>query len=243
MGRHGTGTFPALSPTQNTNPDCQVTWTTGFGCLLASCAFLVYHNREVSYSSLLDLSISARQRRLYEQHGLNIERWTESVAEAKTLRKEITRIAADYDIEWKGELEHLAEDTRPLAEKIRESDAESAAEGQVKKSDKSHRDSSSSSGTSTKPASTPTQTETKPNPDPGTGKDKHLDIDKTIDEASQLAEETEEQRNKEKAAQRKGETVDQGEGTGEGSKKRRSSVEQGKERGKAQVGKNHERFE
>lgn len=54
-----------------------VTWATGFGALLASCAFLVYHNREVSYSSLLDLSITARQQRLYDQHGLNIEHWTE----------------------------------------------------------------------------------------------------------------------------------------------------------------------
>lgn len=54
-----------------------VTWATGFGALLASCAFLVYHNREVSYSSLLDLSITARQQRLYDEKGLNIEQWTE----------------------------------------------------------------------------------------------------------------------------------------------------------------------
>ena len=36
-----------------------------------------YHNREVSYSSLLDLSITARQRALYDKHGLDIEKWTE----------------------------------------------------------------------------------------------------------------------------------------------------------------------
>ena len=36
-----------------------------------------YHNREVSYSSILDLSITARQRALYEQNGLDIEKWTE----------------------------------------------------------------------------------------------------------------------------------------------------------------------
>ena len=36
-----------------------------------------YHNREVSYSSLLDLSITARQRSLYDKHGLDIEKWTE----------------------------------------------------------------------------------------------------------------------------------------------------------------------
>jgi hypothetical protein len=232
---------PQSFPSFPNQTDHQVTWTTGFGCLLASCAFLVYHNREVSYSSLLDLSISARQQRLYEQHGLNIERWTESVAEAKTLRKEITRIAADYDIEWKGELEHLADDTRPLAEKIRESDAKS---GHTKASNKSHRSGTNDSVTAS-PSGTSTAgtTSEETNPKPGTGKDKHLDIDKTIDEASELAEETEEQRNKEKAAQRKGENVEDGEGRGVGSKQRRKSVEQGKERGKAQVGKNHERFE
>ena len=35
------------------------------------------HNREVSYSSLLDLSITSRQQRLYDKHGLDIEHWTE----------------------------------------------------------------------------------------------------------------------------------------------------------------------
>lgn len=66
-----------------------------------------YHNREVSYSSLLDLSITARQRKLYAEAGLDLEKWTEMVAEAKALRKEVERIAADYDIEWRGELEGL----------------------------------------------------------------------------------------------------------------------------------------
>ena len=31
----------------------------------------------VSYSSVLDLSVSARQKILYEKAGLNIDRWTE----------------------------------------------------------------------------------------------------------------------------------------------------------------------
>ena len=79
------------------------------------------------------------------------------VAEAKTLRKEIIRIASDYDIEWKGELETLADPKR-----------------QTKLSH-----------------------------------DAKLDIDKTIDEADELASVTEEQRDKEKAASRRGEAVDQ----------------------------------
>lgn len=31
----------------------------------------------VSYSSVLDLSVSARQKALYEKAGLDVERWTE----------------------------------------------------------------------------------------------------------------------------------------------------------------------
>ena len=163
-----------------------VTWTVGFGSVLTSAAFLAYHNREVSYSSLLDLSITARQRTLYEKHGLDIDRWTEMVAEAKTLRREIIRIAADYDIEWKGELENLAEQARkPIAER-----------------------------------------------QPDELDDPKIDIDKTIDEADELASRSEEQRDKEKAAQRKGEVVeDKGaKGEGQGGKDNRSSEDRGVEK-------------
>ena len=41
-----------------------------------------------------------------------------TVAEAKTLRKEIARIAADYDLEWKGELENLERDSKPLSSRM-----------------------------------------------------------------------------------------------------------------------------
>ena len=202
----------------------------------------MYHNREVSYSSLLDLSISARQRRLYDQHGLNIEQWTENVAEAKTLRREISRIAADYDIEWKGDLENLetlGEGNKTL-EEINKGDSDSK-----RKSDKSHRESIS------------TETETKIEADgstliteegEGKGRKGKLDIDATINEASDLAEQTEHQRNKEQAAQRKGESVEgegggRSDGRGLGSRERMEREKAGRERGKRIVGKNQERFE
>ena len=44
-----------------------------------------YHNREVSYSSILDLSVTARQQALYGKHGLDIERWTEMGTSASSL--------------------------------------------------------------------------------------------------------------------------------------------------------------
>jgi hypothetical protein len=75
-----------------------------------------------------------------------------------------------------------------------------------------------------------------------------LDIDATINEASDLAEQTEHQRAKEQAAQRKGESVEgegggRGDGRGLGSRERMEREKEGRERGKRIVGKNQERFE
>ncbi|ORY21895.1 hypothetical protein BCR39DRAFT_488112 [Naematelia encephala] len=178
-----------------------VTWSVGFGSLLASVAFLAYHNREVSYSSLLDLSITARQRRLYDQHGLDIEKWTEMVAEAKTIRREIARIAADYDIEWKGELENLARNAEvPKSSPVITQNPDKSIQSEESDEDES------------------------------TDGDKKLDIDKTIDEASELASESEESKAKEKTAERKGETEGGRGEEGEGGKARRESVERGREK-------------
>ena len=102
------------------------------------------------------------------------------MAEAKGIRKEIIRIAADYDIEWKGELENLARTARRSM---------AARQG---------------------------------------GEAKKIDIDKTIDEADELASHSKEQKEKEKAAQRKGE-VAKNDQTG---KEEKSSVEIGEDKAK-----------
>ncbi|WWC70428.1 uncharacterized protein I206_104379 [Kwoniella pini CBS 10737] len=202
-----------------------VTWATGFAALLGSAAFLIYHNREVSYSSLLDLSITARQRKLYDEAGLDIEKWTEMVSEAKTLRKEINRIASDYDIEWKGELENLAE---------------------ISKKDKQLKDNNTSSSDSN--SLTSTSNGEKINQKNEQNKEKvnevneeKLDIDKTIEEASELAEQSENKRSKEKSSQRKGEVIDsnlnkdegdRGSKARKGQEKESDSELQGKKRAK-----------
>ncbi|KAK6910368.1 hypothetical protein I203_104400 [Kwoniella mangroviensis CBS 8507] len=167
-----------------------VTWATGFAALLGSAAFLIYHNREVSYSSLLDLSITARQRKLYDQAGLDIDKWTEMVSEAKTLRREITRIASDYDIEWKGELE---------SENV--SKTEKATKTIRDKREKASNDSPTSTATSTENEQSEEEEEKQE-------KQEKIDIDATIQEASDLAEQSEEKRSKEQSAQRKGKVVD-----------------------------------
>ena len=51
----------------------------------------------MSYSSVLDRSISARREALYKARGLDIDHWGDLVAEARVLRRDIGRIAQDYD--------------------------------------------------------------------------------------------------------------------------------------------------
>ncbi|WVQ72759.1 hypothetical protein IAR50_002319 [Cryptococcus sp. DSM 104548] len=176
-----------------------VTWATGFAALLGSAAFLIYHNREVSYSSLLDLSITARQRRLYGEAGLDLDRWTEMVSEAKTLRREIERIAADYDMEWKGELEGLErEEEDGRKRKMGEGGVEVGV-GKRKKDVQEHVDAYSSM----QPEPQTVVEDGKEGEGEGEGKTEKIDIDKTIDEADELASQTENQKSRSSAAERK----------------------------------------
>jgi hypothetical protein len=108
------------------------------------------------------------------------------------------------------------------------------------RSDKSHRESKSTGGKQAKSNESTSE-------DGGERKGK-LDIDATINEASDLAEQTEHQRAKEQAAQRKGESVEgegggRGDGRGLGSRERMEREKEGRERGKRIVGRNQERFE
>ena len=69
----------------------------------------LYQGREVSYTSVLARSISARRESLYKLRGLDIETWIDFVSEKKALRSEIARIARDYDDD-EGEDDRQSED-------------------------------------------------------------------------------------------------------------------------------------
>lgn len=91
-------------------PLCRRTILTGV------CRFLM-RGREVSYSSLLHHSVSARRETLYKSRGLDIDRWMDLVSEAKSLRKEISKIAEDYDERvWKEREEERRADERDRGE-------------------------------------------------------------------------------------------------------------------------------
>jgi len=77
-----------------------VTYLVGLSTLIGGYMWFLYHNREVSYRSALNLTVSRRQSRLYEQRGFNVHKWEGMIEEANVLRKEIKMIASEYDVEY-----------------------------------------------------------------------------------------------------------------------------------------------
>ncbi|KAF7319602.1 MCU domain-containing protein [Mycena chlorophos] len=80
-----------------------ITYLSGLSTVICGYLWFLYQGREVSYSSVLDRSISARRDALYKSRGLDIERWAELRSEARTLRRDIGRIEEDYEPNEKDE--------------------------------------------------------------------------------------------------------------------------------------------
>lgn len=74
-----------------------ITYLSGLSTVICGYLWFLYQGREVSYSSILSRSISTRREALYKSRGLDIERYVDLIAEEKTIRREISKIAEDYD--------------------------------------------------------------------------------------------------------------------------------------------------
>ncbi|KAF9485687.1 hypothetical protein BDN70DRAFT_795554 [Pholiota conissans] len=74
-----------------------ITYLSGLSTVILGYLWFLYQGREVSYTTVLARSISARREALYKSRGLDIERWQELMSERKALRAEIGRIARDYE--------------------------------------------------------------------------------------------------------------------------------------------------
>ena len=94
-----------------------VTYLVGLSTLIGGYMWFLYHNREVSYRSALNLTISKRQSKLYEAKGFNLQNWESLIEDGNALRKEIKAVAAEYDVEWDERAdEHDEEVTKALRE-------------------------------------------------------------------------------------------------------------------------------
>ncbi|KAF4634627.1 hypothetical protein G7Y89_g3482 [Cudoniella acicularis] len=77
-----------------------ITYLAGLSTIMLGYLWFLYHNREVSYRSALNLTVSRRQHTLYQARGFDLQKWEGLIEEANSLRKEIKGVANEYDVEW-----------------------------------------------------------------------------------------------------------------------------------------------
>lgn len=73
-----------------------VTYLVGLSGLIGGYMWFLYHNREVSYRSAMNVTISQRQNALYERKGFNLPHWESLIEEGNRLRREVKMVADEY---------------------------------------------------------------------------------------------------------------------------------------------------
>lgn len=98
--------------------------------LICGYLWFLYHNREVSYRSAMNLTVSRRQNKLYQARGFDLARWESLVEEGNALRKEIKAVAREYDVDWD---EKVDEQDEKVTEALKEKREEKQDKGGGKK--------------------------------------------------------------------------------------------------------------
>ncbi|KAH7135963.1 hypothetical protein B0J11DRAFT_519616 [Dendryphion nanum] len=97
-----------------------VTYLVGLSTLIGGYVWFLWHNREVSYRSAMNFTISKRQAKLYSERNFNLDKWQALVDEGNTLRKEIKAVAQEYDVEWDEMADEKDENVRVALKEERE---------------------------------------------------------------------------------------------------------------------------
>ena len=112
-----------------------VTYLVGLSCLIGGYLWFLYHNREVSYRSALNLTISRRQTKLYESKGFDLQRWQWLIDEANGYRREIKQIAGEYDVDWDEKSDEKDERVTQAMKEVRDEKEKKRKEGGKGKDD------------------------------------------------------------------------------------------------------------
>ena len=97
-----------------------VTYLVGLTTIIGGYGWFLVHNRQVSYKSAMNFTISRRQQKLYDQKGFDIKRWEELIEEGNMLRREIKAVAQEYDVEWNEKEDEKSEKATKALKKERE---------------------------------------------------------------------------------------------------------------------------
>lgn len=72
----------------------------GLTTLIGGYVWFLTNNREVSYRSAMNFTISRKQAALYKARKLDLQQWETLIEEGNALRREIKAIANEYDVFW-----------------------------------------------------------------------------------------------------------------------------------------------
>lgn len=92
----------------------------GLSTLICGYLWFLYHNREVSYRSALNLTISRRQTTLYQAKGFDLQRWQSLIEEGNALRNEIKAVAKEYDVDWDEKVDEKDEKVTDALKQVRD---------------------------------------------------------------------------------------------------------------------------
>ena len=110
-----------------------VTYLVGLSGIMCGYLWFLYHNREVSYRSAMNLTVSRRQGKLYAARGFELNKWEDLVKEGNHLRDEVKAIAREYDVEWDESQDEYGKEVTEALKKERK--ANNDDEGEKKKRD------------------------------------------------------------------------------------------------------------
>lgn len=110
-----------------------VTYLVGLSGLIGGYMWFLYHNREASYRSAMNYTVSRRQDALYKAKGFHLPQWEMLIEEGNRLRREIKLVAEEYDVDW--------DETKDEGdEKVREALRKERKKNEKKKDDKSEKE-------------------------------------------------------------------------------------------------------
>lgn len=125
-----------------------ITYLVGLSSIIIGYLWFLYHDREVSYRSALNLTISRRQNALYTARGFDQPKWESMIEEANALRKEIKSVANEYDVEWDEKLDQVSEVVHKAMKKERSKSRKKDEDEEEEEEDHHEEESSGKNGKS-----------------------------------------------------------------------------------------------
>ena len=68
----------------------------------------------------MNLTISRKQAKLYQERGFDNQRWDSLIEEANAYRKEIKQIASEYDVDWDEKADEKDDKVTEAMRKVRD---------------------------------------------------------------------------------------------------------------------------